>query len=232
MSRDYLTGPGTRQPAFRGLSRRLLRGITSKQEKRPAESGFASATRNTAPSYYVLGVSRDLRKLTRMYTHVRVRVCVSYVRKLYFHFDHPFSRTKLSPSRCFSPKLATTEFNFESPCRSRRELEAYEARVTARVDGDGRQQPAMAVVTVWWWWSSVNKYDSELYYARRSPSRTVTRVGIAVVATREPISMVISRRPIIEYAKYVYARQREARFSRSALVHSRPLCRNRDVPIN
>lgn len=30
----------------------------------------------------------------------------------------------------------------------------------------------------------------------------VTRVGIA---TREPISMVISRRPIIEYAKYVYA---------------------------
>lgn len=31
---------------------------------------------------------------------------------------------------------------------------------------------------------------------------TVTRVGIA---TREPISMVISRRPIIEYAKYVYA---------------------------
>lgn len=62
-----------------------------------------------------------------------------------------------------------------------------------------------------WWTSStsstsVNKYDSELYYARRSPSRAVTRVGITAVATREPISMVISRRPIIEYAKYVYAR--------------------------
>lgn len=63
-----------------------------------------------------------------------------------------------------------------------------------------------------WWCSSasVNKYDSELYYARRSPSRAVTRVGIAAAATREPISMVISRRPIIEYAKYVYARQRAA----------------------
>lgn len=75
----------------------------------------------------------------------------------------------------------------------------------------------VVVVVVVWWSSSVNKYDSELYYARRSPSRAVTRVGIAVVATREPISMVISRRPIIEYAKYVYAWQREARFSRSAL---------------
>ena len=56
----------------------------------------------------------------------------------------------------------------------------------------------------------MNKYDSELYYARRSPSRAVTRVGIAAAATREPISMVISRRPIIEYAKYVYARWRAA----------------------
>lgn len=64
----------------------------------------------------------------------------------------------------------------------------------------------------------MNKYDSELYYARRSPSRAVTRVGIAVVATREPISMVISRRPIIEYAKYVYARQRAEFLSRSVAV--------------
>lgn len=47
------------------------------------------------------------------------------------------------------------------------------------------------------------KYDSEFYYSRRSPSDATElsreSAAASTPATREPISMVISRRPIVEY---------------------------------
>lgn len=66
----------------------------------------------------------------------------------------------------------------------------HEARIT-RADGDGGGG------------LSVNKSMTVNFIMHvEARAGAVTRVGIA---TREPISMVISRRPIIEYAKYVYA---------------------------